>query len=212
MRSAYYGAREEGGVSGAGSFNPSLYYTKTESDVRYLRKDGATSLNQSVGGSVTLLAARGFAGGGVVSLTCTDPTDYSTLLVQSDDAMRLLGFFTGNSTSTDLRGYLDFTGGVMLVGSNGPNTSAGLYATNLNNPWNSFGVRVGRTAAGLLGVEFFSADDTVVETGGGNAVAKVVNRTTAPTTSPTSGAFFYAEGGALRAYGSSGTVTVMAPA
>lgn len=48
--------------------------------------------------------------------------------------------------------------------------------------------------------------------GGGSKVLGVPNATTAPTTNPTGGGVLYAEGGALKWRGSSGTVTTIAPA
>jgi hypothetical protein len=48
--------------------------------------------------------------------------------------------------------------------------------------------------------------------GGGVGVVFLANRTTAPTSNPTGGAILYAEGGAIKARGSSGTVTTIAAA
>lgn len=48
--------------------------------------------------------------------------------------------------------------------------------------------------------------------GGGSVVAFIKNATTVPTTNPTGGGILYAEAGALKWRGSSGTVTTIAPA
>jgi hypothetical protein len=48
--------------------------------------------------------------------------------------------------------------------------------------------------------------------GGGIGVVFIPNRNTAPTTNPTGGGVLYAEAGALKYRGSSGTVTTIAPA
>jgi len=48
--------------------------------------------------------------------------------------------------------------------------------------------------------------------GGGNAVIGITNATTVPSTNPTGGGVLYAEGGALKWRGSSGTVTTIANA
>lgn len=48
--------------------------------------------------------------------------------------------------------------------------------------------------------------------GGGTLVCFIANRTAAPTTNPTGGGILYAEAGALKWRGSSGTVTTIAPA
>lgn len=48
--------------------------------------------------------------------------------------------------------------------------------------------------------------------GGGEGVIFIANRTTAPGSNPSGGGILYAEGGALRWRGSSGTVTTIAPA
>jgi hypothetical protein len=49
-------------------------------------------------------------------------------------------------------------------------------------------------------------------TGGGSGVIAILNRLAAPTTNPTGGGVLYAEAGSLRWRGSSGTVTILAPA
>jgi hypothetical protein len=48
--------------------------------------------------------------------------------------------------------------------------------------------------------------------GAGVGVIAIRNRTTAPTTNPTSGGILYVESGALKYRGSSGTVTTLASA
>jgi hypothetical protein len=59
------------------------------------------------------------------------------------------------------------------------------------------------------GVQLFSSTTTY---GGGVMVLGITNATTVPTTNPTGGGVMYAEGGALKWRGSSGTITTMAPA
>jgi hypothetical protein len=53
---------------------------------------------------------------------------------------------------------------------------------------------------------------TSTQVGGGSGVVGIANAGTVPTTNPTGGGVLYAEGGALKWRGSSGTVTVIAPA
>jgi hypothetical protein len=53
---------------------------------------------------------------------------------------------------------------------------------------------------------------TSTQVGGGSGVVGIANAGTVPTTNPTGGGVLYAEGGALKWRGSSGTVTVLAPA
>jgi hypothetical protein len=53
---------------------------------------------------------------------------------------------------------------------------------------------------------------TSVQVGGGSGVVGIANAGTVPTTNPTGGGVLYAEGGALKWRGSSGTVTTIAPA
>ena len=48
--------------------------------------------------------------------------------------------------------------------------------------------------------------------GGGVGVLQIFNATTGPTTNPTGGPLLYAQSGALKARGTSGTVTTIAPA
>jgi hypothetical protein len=48
--------------------------------------------------------------------------------------------------------------------------------------------------------------------GGSTTVIGLANAATVPTTNPTGGGVLYAEGGALKWRGSSGTVTTIAPA
>ena len=55
-------------------------------------------------------------------------------------------------------------------------------------------------------------NNTSSDVGGGGGVIGITNRTTAPTTNPASGGVLYAESGALKWRGSSGTVTTIAPA
>lgn len=53
---------------------------------------------------------------------------------------------------------------------------------------------------------------TSTQVGGGSGVVGIANAGTVPTTNPTGGGVLYAEGGALKWRGSSGTITVLAPA
>jgi hypothetical protein len=53
---------------------------------------------------------------------------------------------------------------------------------------------------------------TSTQVGGGSGVLGIANAVTVPTTNPTGGGVLYAEAGALKWRGSSGTVTVLAPA
>lgn len=53
---------------------------------------------------------------------------------------------------------------------------------------------------------------TSTQVGGGSGVMGITNAGTVPTSNPTGGGVLYAEGGALKWRGSSGTVTVLAPA
>lgn len=53
---------------------------------------------------------------------------------------------------------------------------------------------------------------TSAQVGGGSLVVGIANAATVPSTNPTGGGVLYAEGGALKWRGSSGTVTVIAPA
>lgn len=55
-------------------------------------------------------------------------------------------------------------------------------------------------------------NSTSSDVGGGGGVIGITNRTTAPTTNPASGGVLYAEAGALKWRGSSGTVTTIAVA
>lgn len=56
--------------------------------------------------------------------------------------------------------------------------------------------------------------NTIIETtaGGGQGVILISNATTVPTTNPVGGSILYAEAGALKARGTSGTITTLAPA
>lgn len=53
---------------------------------------------------------------------------------------------------------------------------------------------------------------TSTQVGGGSGVVGIANATTVPTTNPTGGGVLYAENGALKWRGSSGTITTIAPA
>jgi hypothetical protein len=65
-----------------------------------------------------------------------------------------------------------------------------------------------RIVAQTAGVAFFGS----MSAGGGSGVIFIANRTTAPTSNPSAGGLLYAESGALKWRGSSGTVTELAPA
>ena len=75
-----------------------------------------------------------------------------------------------------------------------------------------WGADIGALAYGLYiqsaGTSFFGSGSY----GGGQGVLFISNRTTAPTSNPTGGVILYAEGGALKCRGSSGTITTIAPA
>ena len=53
---------------------------------------------------------------------------------------------------------------------------------------------------------------TSTQVGGGSGVVGITNAGTVPSTNPSGGGVLYAEAGALKWRGSSGTVTVIAPA
>lgn len=69
---------------------------------------------------------------------------------------------------------------------------------------------VGAAGAGVAGR--FAVGGAGSYGGGSGPMIFLANRTAAPTTSPTGGGILYAEAGALKYRGSSGTVTVIAPA
>ena len=63
-----------------------------------------------------------------------------------------------------------------------------------------------------LGNVFFNGQSVANGLGGGQGVLAIANATTAPATNPTGGGILYAEAGALKYRGSSGTVTTIAAA
>ena len=84
-----------------------------------------------------------------------------------------------------------------------------IWDAGSGNAWIKSGsgaIRVEVTTTG--NVALFSAGSY----GGGTFVAFLANCTTAPTTNPSGGGILYAEGGALKWRGSSGTVSTIAPA
>jgi hypothetical protein len=70
----------------------------------------------------------------------------------------------------------------------------------------NFAERLRITGTGNVGI------GTTAQFGSGAKVVGLVNATTVPSTNPTGGGVLYAEGGALKWRGSSGTVTIIAPA
>ncbi len=90
--------------------------------------------------------------------------------------------------------------------------SDGVIYSNIVTFTNIRGTSDGLTAltfGGNRNVQFGSATTSY---GGGNAVIGITNATTVPSTNPTGGGVLYAEGGALKWRGSSGTVTTIANA
>jgi hypothetical protein len=69
-------------------------------------------------------------------------------------------------------------------------------------------LQAGGSAGAAANVNFFGSQSF----GGGAGVINIANRTTAPTSNPTGGGILYAESGALKWRGSSGTVTTIANA
>lgn len=63
-----------------------------------------------------------------------------------------------------------------------------------------------------LALRNFALNSASFSAGGGVGIAFIANATTAPTTNPTGGGVLYAEAGALKYRGSSGTVTTLGPA
>ena len=88
-------------------------------------------------------------------------------------------------------------GGVRTVGQV---QSYGLQYTNDGSTVAAFGAKSIQFGGGAASL------------GGGTGVIGITNATTVPTTNPTGGGILYVENGALKYRGSSGTVTVIAPA
>jgi hypothetical protein len=94
------------------------------------------------------------------------------------------------------------TGGDVKVfggGSGGVNNGGSIYLVH--------GTSTGSGKQGGVNIGGQTADF-----GGGGGVIRIANCTTAPTTNPSLGGILYAEAGALKWRGSSGTVTTIAPA
>lgn len=87
-------------------------------------------------------------------------------------------------------------------------TSAGVISIGRGN-----GTGVPNTQdIGIDGSGNIGLTNTAISAGSGTAVIFIGNRSAAPSTNPTGGGILYAESGALKYRGSSGTVTTIAPA
>lgn len=110
---------------------------------------------------------------------------------------------------------------VLSAASNGIRSEAsgnpGWKFNSTNSIWDAgSGSAWIRSGAGATWVEVSPAGNFALFSagsyGGGAFVAFLANCTTAPTTNPSGGGILYAEGGALKWRGSSGTVSTIAPA
>lgn len=77
---------------------------------------------------------------------------------------------------------------------------------------NNSGNAIFRATMFVAGGTNIQMNGTTSDVGGGSGVIGITNRNTAPTTNPASGGVLYAESGALKWRGSSGTVTTIAAA
>ena len=85
-------------------------------------------------------------------------------------------------------------------------------AANATGTSSTGGDLILKGGSGTLHVGNIGLFGTTASAGGGEGVLCILNRTVAPSTNPTNGGIIYSEGGALKYRGSSGTVTVIAPA
>jgi hypothetical protein len=92
-------------------------------------------------------------------------------------------------------------------------SSTGIFITSqgIGTPFftNSAQATVISTNASNRSLQLFSATQSV---GGGASVLGITNAVTVPTSNPTGGGILYAEAGALKWRGSSGTITTIAAA
>lgn len=113
----------------------------------------------------------------------------------------------------------------IVIGTNSVNLVKSLaWVTNLESGSQTPDIGLLRNAAGVLEVNDSNSGtfrdlvlrnvglNGVISAGGGVGVASIKNATTVPTTNPTGGGILYAESGALKYRGSSGTVTTLGPA
>ncbi len=89
--------------------------------------------------------------------------------------------------------------------------SDGLVRTRIS-PSGQFITSEPATFSGTVVLNGSIQQGTSISTGGGARVFGIANATTVPTTNPSGGGILYAEGGALKWRGSSGTVTTIAAA
>ena len=112
------------------------------------------------------------------------------------------------SQSANLQEWQNSAGSVLArVSSTGI-----IYSTQgISTPYftNVDGSTVIMTTTGNRNMQLFSATMSV---GGGSSVLGITNAATVPTSNPTGGGILYAEGGALKWRGSSGTITTIAAA
>lgn len=121
--------------------------------------------------------------------------------------MAVRGAFATNLPIITLIG----AGGGMTFGDTNHNESTKVDGASVI--LTAFGSGVDSVRVEALGnVALFHGSGGVVAYGGGQSVLNITNRGIAPTSSPTASINVYAESGALIGYGSSGTITTIAPA
>jgi hypothetical protein len=185
-------------VSSVFTTNPAIVIrgvaSQTANLTEWQNSSGTVLASVIAGGSL-----RGFAG---VYANNAQDTSQNALFVLNSVAANVGAVIRGAaSQSADLLQFQTSAGGVLTgFRSSGVPYLSAIQGTDLSTAIIFGG---GRSVALATGTGSF---------GGGAAVVMIGNATTVPTSNPTGGGILYAEGGALKWRGSSGTITTIAVA
>lgn len=160
-------------------------------------QDSSGNVNLFIGAGAQLRAGSSIAGTGWAINNQVYGASVIPLLVRG-----------ATSQTADLQQWQSSAGGILCRIS----PTGIFYSTQgISTPYftNVDGSTVIMTTTGNRNMQLFSATMSV---GGGSSVLGITNAATVPTSNPTGGGILYAEGGALKWRGSSGTVTTIAAA
>lgn len=206
-----WGRNDEGG----NAFNPANYYTKTQSDARYVRLSPGITTEQTIQGIINVVGdASGTSAGSIIN-AFGDPSAPAVdvfINAQNDDGSNFVATGARGRTSSTPFNVTQSLGGYAFQAINdgtNPNLIR-FYMLTVGGAAEIQGLRLLQVATDGALAEWFGVTGDNGTTG--KSIIKINNRVAAPTTNPTGGGFSYAQAGADIWRGSGGTVTTEAPA
>lgn len=198
---------------------------------------GATTATSGTGSvaTITTTSAHNLAVGDRVTVAGVTPTGYNGTYILTSVTSTTLSYSNVTTGAQTVAGTVSVDSAVSITARSAATTginirSAVNQVSNLLEVWNSTGGTLlakitsggyvqtpgmigsdGLTSMLFPGTRSVSIGNTV-SLGGGQLVLGINNATTVPTSNPTGGGILYAEGGALKWRGSSGTITTIAAA